>query len=148
MVTLRRPERYGRIVVHWIALVMRLREPLSSSMMVLLLARGAGSALHCWLQCRSCLFECCSILSPVHLRLCATTSRRETRDKTLLNHTRSCKQPSVNLDFRRLDYLGADTHERYRIPAELQASCQKQNVQTKTVVLGGAVAKPSFSKNI
>ena len=58
------------------------------------------------------------------------------------------RKASVTVDFGRLDCLGADTYERNRIPAQVQASCQKPRFKQKTVVAGGAVAKPTFSKNV
>ena len=69
---------------------MLLREELTSSRMVLL-ARGAGS-LPAVGQSVVPPVLMLHHLSPVLLSLCATTSRLETKDKTLLNHTRSFKK--------------------------------------------------------
>ena len=87
--TLRRPTRYGCIIVHCIALVMLLRERRTSSIVVLLLARGAGSAPDVGYIVAPAFSKLLRFLSPVLLKHCATASRLETKGKTLLNRARS-----------------------------------------------------------
>ena len=80
----------------------RVGDSFTSSIMLLLLARGAGSAPAVGYSdapavSNAAPFESCA--SQI-VRHCFTS---ETKDKALLNHAGSCKKASVTFDFWRLD---------------------------------------------